>query len=261
MKFEIIDFHTHPFLTNEYNICSHKDYCEMSAQSTIDTMKGLGVTKICGSVISVNKKYANEWEKVKDWNEQALLLKAQYGEFYVPGFHVHPDYVEESLAEIDRMSKLGVKLMGELVPYKTGCSKYKSEGMDEIVKYATEKGMVVSFHSMQDDDMDEFVKTHPDTKLVAAHPNEYREFMRHMERMKMSENYYLDLSGYGMFRHGMLRHAIDVAGVDKILYGSDYPTCNPAMYLGGVLLDELITDEEKKAIFAKNAKKLLGINE
>ena len=42
---------------------------------------------------------------------------------------------------------------------------------------------------------------------------------------------------------------------------ADYPTCNPAMYLGGVLLDELITDEEKKAIFAQNAKKLLGINE
>ena len=48
-------------------------------------------------------------------------------------------------------------------------------------------------------------------------------------------------------------------GVDKILFGSDYPTCNPAMYIGGVLLDDLITPEEKQKIFYDNAKRLLGI--
>ena len=83
--------------------------------------------------------------------------------------------------------------------------------------------------------------------------------MRHIERMKMSENYYLDLSGYGMFRHGMLRRAIDTVGVDRILFGSDYPTCNPGMYIGGVLLDTLISDTEKEKIFSENAKKLLNI--
>jgi predicted TIM-barrel fold metal-dependent hydrolase len=31
------------------------------------------------------------------------------------------------------------------------------------------------------------------------------------------------------------------------------------MYIGGVLLDELITDEEKELIFSGNAKRLLGI--
>ena len=92
-----------------------------------------------------------------------------------------------------------------------------------------------------------------------AHPGEYGAFMRHVERMKLSENYYLDVSGYGIFRHGMLRHAIDAFGAERILYGSDYPTCNPAMYIGGVLLDSLISDSEKELIFAKNAKRLLGL--
>lgn len=80
-----------------------------------------------------------------------------------------------------------------------------------------------------------------------------------MERMKLSENYYLDVSGYGIFRHGMLRHAIDLFGAERFLYGSDYPTCNPGMYLGGVLLDNLITDSEKELILAKNAKRVLNI--
>jgi predicted TIM-barrel fold metal-dependent hydrolase len=103
------------------------------------------------------------------------------------------------------------------------------------------------------------VKNHKDVVFVAAHPGEYGDFMRHVERMKMSENYYLDLSGYGLFRHGMLRRAIDEVGVERILFGSDFPTCSPAMYIGGVLLDELITDEEKEMIFSQNAKRLLKI--
>ena len=69
-----------------------------------------------------------------------------------------------------------------------------------------------------------------------------------IHRVKMSDNYYLDLSGYGIFRHGMLRHAIDEFGAERFLFGSDYPTCNPSMYIGGVLLDDLITDEEKELI-------------
>jgi len=48
-------------------------------------------------------------------------------------------------------------------------------------------------------------------------------------------------------------------GVDRILFGSDFTTCNPAMYIGGVLLDELITDTEKEKIFSLNAKRLLGL--
>ena len=55
------------------------------------------------------------------------------------------------------------------------------------------------------------------------------------------------------------RRAIDTMGVDRILFGTDYPTCNPAMYLGGVLLDPLVTDAEKEKIFSLNAKRLLHL--
>lgn len=115
--------------------------------------------------------------------------------------------------------------------------------------------MTVSFHSMGEDQMDEMVKKHPDTIFVAAHPGEYQEYIRHLNRMKMSDNYYLDLSGTGLFRHGMLRHGIDEFGPERFLFGTDFPTCNPAMFLGGVILDTLITEEEKKMILAENAKR------
>jgi predicted TIM-barrel fold metal-dependent hydrolase len=119
--------------------------------------------------------------------------------------------------------------------------------------------MVVSFHSMGDDEMDKMVKAHPGVTFVAAHPGEYPTFMRHLARMKMSDNYYLDLSGTGIFRHGMLRHAIDEFGAERFLFGSDYPICNPAVFVGGVLMDNLITDKEKELILSENAKRILKL--
>lgn len=262
MDFEIIDFHTHPFLSPGTNICSHQDYCPMDPGRTRSEMETLGVAKICGSVIGLPQGVPAEadiWERLLACNDEALRLQALYGGFYIPGFHVHPGYVRESCAEIERMHKLGVRLIGELVPYMHGWTDYASPAFSEILDTARQYSMIVSFHSMNEDAMDQMVAQHPDVIFVAAHPGEYGEFMRHMERMKTSENYYLDLSGYGIFRYGMLRHAIDTFGPERFLFGSDFPTCNTAMYIGGVLLDPRITDREKELIFFQNAKRLLGL--
>ncbi|MBQ4527021.1 MAG: amidohydrolase [Clostridia bacterium] len=260
MTTEIIDFHTHPFYDNESNICAHKEYCNMSINDTTDVFKKLNVTKICGSVVSLrDEPNRNNWDEIKKNNNKALLLKEIYGDFYIPGFHIHPSYPEESIAEINRMDKLGIKLIGELVPYLDGWNDYSSYEFSFLLDEAAKHNMIVSFHTEDNDQVDEMVKNHKDVIFVAAHPGEYTDFMRHVERMKLSENYYLDLSGYGIFRYGMLRHAIDSFGAERILFGSDYPTCNPGMYVGGVLFDKLIKDSEKEKIFSLNAKRLLGL--
>jgi Tat protein secretion system quality control protein TatD with DNase activity len=72
--------------------------------------------------------------------------------------------------------------------------------------------------------------------------------MRHIARAKMSENYYLDLSGTGLFRHGMLNRAVKEMGADHILFGTDYPICTPGMFVGGVLYDPFLSDEEKASV-------------
>lgn len=260
MNFEIIDFHTHPFSDENNNICAHKQFFDMSRDTTKETFNQLGVSKICGSVITVsNEGFETVWDKVKHDNDTALMLQEYYGEFYIPGFHVHPDYIEESIAEIERMHKKGVKILGELVPYIHSWDDYSTDKFSTLLDVAGKHNMIVSFHSQGEDEMDKMVNNHKDVIFVAAHPGELGEFLRHLDRMKMSENYYIDLSGYGLFRHGMLRRLIDTVGIDRILFGSDYPTCNPSMYIGGVLLDNLISDTEKQKIFYENAKNLLGL--
>ena len=113
--------------------------------------------------------------------------------------------------------------------------------------------------ALQKEQMDAMVRRHPEVTFVAAHPGESTQFHRHLQRMKMSENYYLDVSGAGLFRHRMLRYGIDACGAHRFLFGSDYPTCNPAMFIGGVALDILLTEEEKQLVFAENAKRILNL--
>ncbi len=60
----------------------------------------------------------------------------KYCDFYVPGFHIHPGYVEESLKEIDRMHQKGIKLIGELVPYMDGWNDYSCEEFSVLLDSA-----------------------------------------------------------------------------------------------------------------------------
>ncbi len=261
MEFDIIDFHTHPFLTDDENICAHIPYCDMSPKGTFDIMRGLNISKICGSVIikrTAAKPEWSVWDKLEAANEIALKLRELYGDFYEPGFHVHPDYVTESCERIEKMHKAGYRLIGELVPYMDGWKDYSVKGFDEILDLAEQYSMVVSFHSSGLDGIDEMVKRHPRVTLVAAHPGEADQFERHLARMKMSENYCLDLSGTGLFRYGVLRHGVKLFGTERFVFGSDYPSSNPAMFVGGVALDCGLSDNEKEMIFSLNAKRLMG---
>ena len=161
MPFEIIDFHTHPFVTPEQNICSHKEYCNMSPEDTLSVMRGLGVSRFCGTVL--NRSDIDNWEGIRRCNDTALALRDIYGDAYIPGFHVHPAFVKESCEEIERMHKLGVNLIGELVPYMAKWSPLTcgSEAFSEILDVARSYGMVVNIHTMDLEEMDKMVMNHP----------------------------------------------------------------------------------------------------
>ena len=256
---DIIDFHTHPFIDESTNICQHKEYFEQTPDDTVSYLKNMGINKICGSVIA---KWNDDigFQNIIESNNTALKLKELYGDFYVPGMVLSPEYVKESLEEIERMHSHGVKLIGELVPRHLGTwSNYNTKEFSEIFDLAAQYEMVVNIHNCDTEDMEAAVKNNKNVNFVIAHPGEYPVYMHHLERMKKYENYHLDLSGTGLFRHGMLRRGINECGVERFLFGTDYPVCNPGMYVGGILNDSLITDSEKEAVLSKNAKRLLKL--
>lgn len=260
MEFEIIDFHTHPFIKSNSQICVHKPAVQMTADSLLESFKTSGVSLFCGTVIRRGIVDNDDFENIiKESNDDALELYDYYKGAYYPGCMIHPFCVEESKRQIDRFCEKGLKLMGEIVPWSYKYNHYNTDEMNEIVDYATKKGMIMNIHPEDDDDMDEFVKRHKDMIIVGAHPSENVRFDRHVQRAKNNDNYYIDVSGGGIQRYACARHLVNEIGADKVVFGSDFPISNLHMYVDGIKNDPLLTDNEKQLILSGNAKRILNI--
>lgn len=257
----VIDFHTHPYLSGEEFLNFYPECFAPDPVQCRTDLERAGISMICGSVI-LKEPYRPEegFAQIRRCNERALKLRDILGGFYVPGFHVHPDFVEESVAEIEQMHARGVRLIGELVPYLHGWRDYSSKNLSKILDAAGKYRMVVSFHTMpeEQDEMTRMVREHPDVTFVAAHPNERAVFLRHLERMERYDNLYLDLSGTGIFRYGAIAYGVGRVGSERFLFGTDYPICNPRMYVQAVY-QEPVAPADLENILHKNAQRLLGL--
>ena len=259
VNLQVIDFHTHPYLSDTENTCMYKEAVSLDMNAYRLDLKQAGIIHICGSVIEKNGYSPQKgFDYIRSLNRKALEIKKNLGDFYTPGFHVHPDYVRESCEEIAYMKEHGIKLIGELVPYMHGWSDYSCRGLGEILDYAQECGMIISFHSADDEQMDRMISEHPNLLFVAAHPGEKDKYDKHIQRLSRYENAYLDLSGTGLFRYGMLAYGVKHIGADRILFGSDYPICNPRMYVQAVLQEHISSGDCEKILY-KNAARVLGM--
>ena len=116
-EYKIIDFHTHVFDADEFNICTHVEHCNMTVENTKRDLTKLGVEKVCGSVINKNRNYNPDFAFIKSLNDKALELRDYYDGFYIPGFHVHPNFVKESIKEASFMDAPAFSNPPVSIPY------------------------------------------------------------------------------------------------------------------------------------------------
>ncbi len=253
----VIDFHTHPYTCGDGCLCVYPDTVPPDPEGMREQLIKCGITTICGSPLYRDGRF-----DLKGLNDTALSLRDRLGDFYVPGMHVHPADPDASVREVDRMHALGVRLIGELVPYMHGWGDDRGGRWDEALRTILDRAaryrMCVSFHTMWDWPADDIIADYPDVTFVAAHPGERESVERHIRRMRRFDNVCLDLSGTGIFRFGCIRHLIRSVGAERILFGTDYPICNPLMYVHAVLGEDLGEDAEER-IFSGNARRVLGL--
>ena len=257
VKMEIIDFHTHPFVTDDSYFCIYKESVKADKNTIVSDMTEAGVSRFCGSVIR-KRREGEGFEVLKQLNRDALELKKLYGNKYIPGIHVHPDFVDESIEEIEFADKNGVKLIGELVPYMHGWKDYSCKGFSEILEAVEEYGMTVSLHVGDHEQMMKMASEHKNVNFVIAHPGEKDRVQKHIELMQNCDNAYLEISGTGLHRYGLVRYLCDKVGAERILFGTDYPIGNIKSYVYA-MTGEHLTDREQELIFSGNAKRLLSI--
>ncbi len=254
----IIDFHVHPFMSADDYLSAYPEACSRpDLNMLVEDMNHAEISCFCGTVVS---QKSNDYCKIISDNNKAYQIQDILGERYIPGIHVHPDYVDESIDEIKKAVANGVHLIGELVPYHHGWSDYSCEGFSEILSFASNYNMTVSLHTIDLAQMQTMALRHKDINFVFAHPGAPEQLSEHISVMKKCPNVYLDLSGTGLHRYGILKKLCSEVGAERILFGTDYPICNAKMYVNAVL-GEHISDNEKELILGRNAARLLNLEE
>jgi predicted TIM-barrel fold metal-dependent hydrolase len=253
---KIIDMHVHPFLCGEDNTALRRYGGPETPEDFVSELRRAGISMACGSVI--RPVSGADFGELRAMNDVAVEFSRRFPDFFIPGIHIHSGHIEESCREIERMNKIGVRLVGELVPYMMGYSVYATREAFPIYELIEEYGMILSIHPTNDEDIENIMREFPRLPVIVAHPGEKEDFDVHLDRMKRYENAYLDICGTGLFRNNLLRYGIDRAGAERFLFGTDFPICNPAMQVHGVLYEKL-TDAEKEAILSGNFLRLFKI--
>jgi predicted TIM-barrel fold metal-dependent hydrolase len=257
MDNEIIDCHVHPFLSEENNTAWFPG--TVSLDSFVSELRKAGISKCCGSVIRRITKPT--FDQIKTLNREAIAYRNRYPDFFIPGIHVHPSYPDESCHEVEELyHNENVRWVGELVGYILDHPSYLGEGMFKIYDLIQSLGLPVNIHPAAFAEMEVVCNNFPKMNVVIAHPTAKKDdILVRFEFIRKHPNAYLDISGSGLFRWGMLRHGINVAGAHKFIFGTDFPITNPAMQVQGVLAEHL-TDAEREAVFSGNFRRLTGLS-
>ncbi|MBE6357183.1 MAG: hypothetical protein E7058_08755 [Lentisphaerae bacterium] len=254
-EYPVIDAHMHPYLATDRNFAfrvpeTYEDFFAVQARA------GIGLS--CGSFNIA--RGGRDLEKLRECNRKVLEVNQKHPDRFYPGVNVSPLFPEESCVEIEKFYRLGFRWIGELAWYVMGYEKYDLPGMKPILDLAGALQMTVCLHPSSLDDLDRLLASFPRTRIVVAHPETEWGISANYQLAQKHENMLIDLSGSGLFRMGMLRRGVDLLGSERILFGTDYPICNPAMNVAGVMFEEL-DETERVNILRNNFLRLTGISQ
>ncbi len=254
---DVIDCHIHPAIDER----SDTNWFHPSGdlQFQVDALRRAGIAQACGA--PVESGAPQSFDEVRSLNDKALALRDRFPDFYIPGMQVHPHFPDESCREIERCcGGEGVRWIGELVGYMMGFGdEYATEAALTIMRAAGAHGATVNFHCHDFDVIDRLCSAVPDVKLVLAHfGGSSEESIGRMERAAKYPNLHIDVSGACIARYGIVRKAVEIAGAEKFLFGTDYPINNPALCLHGVLYESL-SEQDARAVLRGNFLRLVEV--
>lgn len=238
--YPVIDAHMHPYIAQDrkFNFDIPETFEEFFA---VQRAAGIGLS--CGSFNIAGA--GKDPELLKVCNSKVLEIHRQYPESFYPGVNVSPLLPELSCQLMEEFHRKGFRWIGELAYYVMGYEKYSLPGMNMILDLAEDLDMTLNLHPSTPDDLDELMSAFPAVRFVIAHPENSAGITGTYQLAQKHPNMYIDLSGSGLFRLGMLRRGVELLGAERILFGTDFPICNPAMNVAGVRFEALSAADEK----------------
>ena len=248
----IIDFHTHVFPPQLRQ--NRKDYLGRdplfarlysdpkakvaTAEELIASMDEEGIDL---SVI-LNIGWTDH-ELCQQTNDYIMEAASRYPDRLVGFCAIQPRAGEAAIAEIERCARGGIRGIGELRPDIQGFDLEDEAIMSPVVETAKRHGFVLLTHSSEPvgheymgkgsitpDILYRFICRFPQLPIVCAHWGGGLPFYALMPEVKTAlKNVFFDTAASPfLYRSEIFKHVAEIVGVDKILFGSDYPLMPPS---------------------------------
>jgi hypothetical protein len=211
-------------------------------------------------------------EKVRAMNDSLLATTRASGGALFPIASVHPDDGDAALEELERLAGLGVKVI-KLHP-NTQRFDVGSPAVAAVVAKTAELGLVILFDGFSPFDANQTGKfvvlavQNPKARLILAHMggtkfDEMAQFGLISRFPWYARNIWVDLSAQAHFYvdspyEEQLVWVVRQIGVDRALFGSDYPVDTPE-HAREDIRRLGFTREEQQRLFYTNAAELLGL--
>jgi len=208
----------------------------------------------------ISSSWSNKAQTPEDYR-QGNREVAKYVERYKGRFRgscvITPFRIDEALREIeDCHRQFGFVWLGEFCNYMTNY-RYDTAEWTEVMNLAARLNLVAQIHATAKE-MQYLAETFPKTTIVFPHLGGSRDdIFARIDIVAKHKNAYIDLSGSGIERVGILEYAAREIGADRVLYGSDFTINEPSAVLARVQNAFLTTDDREKILF-RNVERLLA---
>lgn len=215
------------------------------------------------------------------WSDPALLFF--HNEYLMESATRHPNrfivFVSLSFSdpewsgeELDRRLKEGAKGVGEIAFYHRPLTAEEIKGMKPILQRMEEMRVPIMLHTNELighsypgkgktplEIFYEFILSFPDLPVLLAHWGGGFPFYELMpEVSKAFRHVYYDTAASPFLYSKKIYQVVkEIVGIEKILFGSDYPLISPMRYFEE-LKDSGLSEEDQKKILGKNFLHLMG---
>lgn len=255
MDFEIFDCHLH---------CPPEDgerWQWYKVTHTFDDFVAyLDKTGVGRGIINSQRSFDPKPSEFIAGNREVARFVEKYKGRFMGACIVNPQFIEESLRELEICRKeLGFIWAGELCNYMIPFD-YRMKEFDLLVEQVQKLNMVLAVHT-EGDEIDYIAGRFPDATIAFAHfgdDHEWETIFKRIDIVAKNPNFYLDTSGYGHDRVGVLEYAVKTIGPDRILFGSDFSINDPGTVIARIR-NAFITDEQKRKILSGNLVSLINV--
>lgn len=252
-SFQVFDCHLHCPAEN-----GEKWQWYKVTNSFEDFVNYLDKTGVQRGIINSQCSFGTKPEEFIAGNREVARYVEKYKGRFIGACVVNPLYIEESLKEIEYChNQLGFVWVGELCNYMVPYL-YSIREFEMLVEQVVELNMVLALHTEQGE-LEYVAQKFPKATIAFAHfgdDHEYDDIFRRIDTVAKNPNFYLDTSGYGHDRVGVLEYAVKTIGPNRILFGSDFSINDPSTVIARIR-NSFLTMEQKQKILSGNLLELL----